>query len=183
MGAADMTELLQRLARGDKAAEAELFPYVYRELRRIAKACLRGERPEHTLQATALVNEAYLKLVAGPPIDWKNRAHFFGVAAQGMRRILVDYARQRAARKRAGVRIDLDEELIVSPERCTEIDQLHDGLEEFAKFAPRAAKVVELRYFSGLTEEEIAELLGVSAKTVKRDWKMAREWLRDELSP
>ena len=183
MADAEMTALLQRLSDGDKAAEAELFPRVYRELRRIARACLRGERPEHTLQATALVNEAYLKLMAGAPIDWKNRAHFFSLAAQGMRRLLVDYARQRSAGKRAaGERVDLDEALIISPQQCTLIGDLHEGLDRLAEFAPRAARVVELRYFSGMTEEEIAELLEVSLKTVKRDWKMARSWLHDELA-
>ncbi len=181
MAAADMTELLQRFSRGDKEAEAELFRHVFRELHKIARACLRGERPEHTLQATALVNEVYMKLMAGPQIDWQNRAHFFSLAARGMRRILVDYARQRAAAKRAGVRIELDEALIVSPERCTEIDALHEALERLAEFAPRAAKVVEMRYFGGLTEEEIAGVLGVSSKTVKRDWQMAVGWLRGEL--
>ena len=182
MGDADLTGLLQRMAHGDQDAAAELFPCVYRELRKLARACLRGERPEHTLQATALVNEAYLKLMGGAPIDWKNRAHFFGLAAQGMRRLLVDYARQRAAGKRAGERVDLDEALIVSPAQCTLIGELHEGLNGLAEFAPRAARVVELRYFSGMTEEETAGLLGVSVKTVKRDWKMARSWLHDELA-
>jgi RNA polymerase sigma factor (TIGR02999 family) len=171
------------LARGEKEVEADLFPLVYRELQRIARACLRGERREHTLQATALVNETYLKLLAGAQIDWKSRAHFFSLAAQSMRRILVDYARQKAAAKRAGARIDLDNELLISPQQCTLIGDLHEALERLAEFAPRAAKVVELRYFSGLPEEEIAELLGVSARTVKRDWQMARGWLRAELCP
>lgn len=182
MAEANLTGLLQRLSRGEKDAEAELFPHVYRELQKIARGCLRGERDEHTLQATALVNETYLKLIVGTHIDWKNRAHFFGLAAQAMRRILVDYARQRAAGKRAGARIDLDDELIVSPNQCTLIGDLHDALERFAEFAPRAAKVVELRYFGGMTEEEIGDLQGVSTKTVKRDWEMARRWLRGELS-
>jgi len=182
MAEPDLTELLRRLSGGDKDAEAQLFVHVHRELRRMARACLRSERPEHALQATELVNEVYLKLMGGPPIDWQNRVHFYSVAAQSMRRILVDGARRRAAGKRAGAHIDLDEALIVSPEQCTLIGELHDALERLAKFAPRAAKVVELRYFGGMTEEEIAEALEVSAKTVKRDWKMAREWLRDELS-
>jgi RNA polymerase sigma-70 factor, ECF subfamily len=182
MADADLTGLLHRLSRGEKDAEAELFPHVYRELQKIAHICLRGERTEHTLQATALVNEAYLKLTVGAQIDWKNRAHFFGLAAKGMRRILVDYARQRSAGKRAGIHIELDEELIVSAEQCTLIGDLHEALERLAEFAPRAAKVVELRYFGGMTEEEIADLLSVSVKTVKRDWQMARGWLRGELS-
>jgi RNA polymerase sigma-70 factor, ECF subfamily len=182
MAEPDLTELLRRLAGGDKEAEAKLFAHVYRELRKIARGCLRNERPEHALQATELVNEVYVKLMGGPPIDWKNRTHFYSLAAQGMRRILVDYARKRAAGKRAGAHVDLDEALIVSPEQCTLIGDLHEALERLAKFAPRAARVVELRYFGGMSEEEIADLLGVSAKTVKRDWKMAREWLRDELS-
>jgi RNA polymerase sigma-70 factor, ECF subfamily len=182
MAAADMTELLQRLSRGDKQAEADLLPRVYRELHRLARSCLKGERPEHTLQATALVHEAYLKLIPDQQIDWKSRGHFFGLAAQCMRRILVDYARKRAAGKRGGARVELDEALVISPEQCTLIGELHDALDWLAEFAPRAAKVVELRYFSGLTEQDIADLLDVSVKTIKRDWKMARDLLYDELS-
>ena len=183
MAEADLTGLLRRLSRGEKEVEAALFPLIYRELQKIARSCLRAERAEHTLQATALVNEAYLKLIAGSQIDWKNRAHFFSIAAQGMRRILVDYARQKSAAKRAGSRIDLEDELLISPEQCSLIGELNEALERLAEFAPRAAKVVELRYFSGMTEEEIAELLGVSSKTVKRDWQMAKGWLRGELYP
>lgn len=183
MTSAPITELLRRLSDGDKQAEAELLTQVYRELRRMARGCLRGERSEHSLQATALVHEVYVKLIADQPIDWQSRSHFFHLAAQSMRRILVDYARKRGAAKRAGGPvIALDDELLIAPEQCTLIGEMNDALERFAEFAPRAARVVELRYFGGLTEEEIAELLGVSAKTVKRDWRMARNWLYAELS-
>ena len=171
MAATDLTELLRRVARGDKTAESELLPSVYRELHGIACAYLRGERREHTLQATALVHEAYLRLFAKQDIDWKGRAHFFSLAAQTMRRILVDYARQRSAGKRdGGVHVSLDEELMISAEQCDLVADLDEALVRLGEFGPRAARVVELRFFSGLSEEEIADILEVSVRTVKRDW-------------
>jgi RNA polymerase sigma-70 factor (ECF subfamily) len=184
MAAAEMTELLRRMACGDKEAEAELLPRVYRELRRIAAAYLRRERPDHTLQATALVHEAYLRLAADQGVDWKNRAHFFKLAAQLMRHILVDYARLRGADKRGGKeqRAAFDENLVVSPQQCGLILDVDRALGRLAELNPRQARVVEMRFFSGLGEEEIAEALGVSSKTVKRDWAMARAWLFGELS-
>lgn len=184
MAAADITELLQRVAHGDQQAEADLIPRVYQELHSIALAYLRRERSDHTLQATALVNEAYLRLTGQHEIDWKNRAHFFGIAAQLMRRILVDYARQRQAVKRGGggVHVSLDEGLLVSNDQCELAADLDEALERLARLDARQAKVVELRFFGGLSEEETAVILGVSSRTVKRDWTMARAWLHGELT-
>jgi RNA polymerase sigma factor (TIGR02999 family) len=182
MSASEVTELLHRAARGDKTAEADLIPQVYRELHKIAQAYLRRERSEHTLQATALVNEAYLRLIAGGETEWQNRNHFFSVAATVMRRILVDYARQRNAGKRSGVRVSLDENLLISAEQCDLVSDLDAALTRLAALNARQAKVVELRFFSGLTEEEIADVLQVSARTVKRDWTVARAWLYGELA-
>lgn len=182
MVAPDVTELLRRAASGDKQAEADLVPRVYRELHKLARAYLRGERPQHTLQATALVHEAYLRLVTKQDIEWQNRAHFFSVAGMTMRRILVDYARQRNASKRAGIHISLDEDLAISADQCDLIAELDSALDRLATLNSRQARVVELRFFSGLTEEEIAEILQVSSRTVKRDWTVARAWLYGELS-
>jgi RNA polymerase sigma-70 factor (ECF subfamily) len=182
MVAADVTELLQRFARGDKTAEADLMPKVYRELHRIARAYIRRERPDHTLQATALVHEAYMRLTLQREIDWKSRTHFFAMAAQLMRRILVDYARHRGAGKRGGAHLSLDEGLQISAQQCALVAELDTALERLAVLNERQARVVELRFFSGLTEEEIAEVIGVSSRTVKRDWTMARAWLYGELS-
>jgi RNA polymerase sigma-70 factor, ECF subfamily len=182
--AANVTELLQRLARGDKKAESDLLIRVYRELHSMARRHLKGEREGHTLQTTALVHEAYLRLVGKNEIDWRSRSHFFAVASRTMRRILVDYARERAAVKRGGgqQKISIDETLAISPEHCDLVTSLDSALERLVKLSPRQAKVVELRFFGGLTEEEIAEVLELSARTVKRDWRMAKAWLYDELS-
>jgi RNA polymerase sigma-70 factor, ECF subfamily len=181
---ADVTELLHRFARGDKQAEADLLLRVYRELHRLAKWHLSGERQGHTLQTTALVHEAYLRLTGKTAIDWQSRSHFFAVASQTMRRILVDYARERRAAKRGGGQRDLslDEALAVSPEHCELVEELDDALKRLEKFSPRQAKVVELRFFGGLREEEIAEILELSERTVKRDWRIAKAWLYDQLS-
>jgi RNA polymerase sigma factor (TIGR02999 family) len=179
-----MTTLLNRAAGGDKQAEEHLLPLIYNELRLMAAHHLRQERPEHTLQATALVHEAYLRLIGLTDIVWKSRAHFFGVAAQVMRHVLVDYARQRRAEKRGGgqARLPLDEGLTVSDEQCVLIDELDAALQRLEKLNARQAKVVELRFFSGLKEEEIADLLAVSVRTVRRDWIVARAWIYGELS-
>lgn len=184
MADAKITELLQRLSRGDKAAEEELMPQVYRELHRIATYCLRGEHPGGSMQATDLVHEAYVKLIPDQDIDWKSRAHLYALAARCMRRILVDHARRRGAGKRGGgaAKVAIDEMVAISPEECTYVQNLHEALEIFAKMDARAAQVVELRYFGGLTEEEIAEAVGVSSRTVKRDLRNARAWLYDQLS-
>lgn len=182
--ASETTDLLNRVARGDKQAEQDLLPLVYSELRQLAAYHLRQERPNHTLQATALVHEAYLRLIGRMNLDWKSRTHFFGVAAQVMRRILVDYARQRRAEKRGGgqARLSLEESLAVSDEQCALIADLDTALQRLEQLNSRQSKVVELRFFSGLNEEEIAKFLSVSVRTVRRDWTMARAWVYGELS-
>jgi RNA polymerase sigma factor (TIGR02999 family) len=178
-----VTVLLERWGGGDEGALEELLPLVYAELRRLAGAYLRREREGHTLQPTALVNEAYLKLVDQRDARWQNRAHFFGVAAQLMRRILVDHARTRKAEKRGGSRFAVTlghaDEVSASPE--TDLLAVHEALERLAALDPQQARVVELRFFGGLSIEEAAEVLGVGHATVEREWKMARAWLRREL--
>ena len=179
----DITHLLNRLANGDQQAAAELVPLVYEELRRLAVRRLRHERPNHTLQATALVHEAYMKLAAQRGARWQNRAQFFAVASQAMRRILVDYARTQQRTKRGGkqLRVTLEEVCVVSPEISEEILAVDESLARLEKLDPRQARVVELRYFTGLNTEEAAEALGISAKTVTREWNAARAWLYADL--
>lgn len=181
----EVTRLLLELSGGNREAVDELTPLLYRELKRIAAAQLRRERPGHTLQVTALVHEAYLKLVEQRGVTWQNRAHFFGVAAQAMRRILLDYAKGRSRGKRGGgaPQTSLDEALAVSHDRAFELVEIDEALRHLAAFDGRQAKVVELRFFGGLSVEETAEALGVSAPTVKREWAVARAWLHRELSP
>jgi RNA polymerase sigma-70 factor, ECF subfamily len=175
--APQITRLLEEARKGDHEAENQLLPLIYQELRRLAAAYMRRERPNHTLQATALVHEAYLKLLP-QRVNWQSRSHFFGVAAQQMRRILVDYARQRKAAKRdAEKQLSLDEALVMAHEQPGQIVALNEALEEFAGGHARQAQVVELRFFGGRAEDEIAEILGVSVETVKRDWKFAKAWL------
>jgi RNA polymerase sigma-70 factor (ECF subfamily) len=156
---------------------------VYEELRRVAQNHLRLERPNHTLQPTALVHEAFLKLVAQRKADWQGRAHFFAVASQLMRRILVDYARGRLSAKRGGrqVKLPLDQVFVLSPGRCDELLALDESLERLGKLDARQSRVVELRFFGGLSVEEAARVLGVSPKTVKREWSMAKAWLYGEM--
>jgi RNA polymerase sigma factor (TIGR02999 family) len=180
----DITLLLKQLQTGKKEAESRLLEIVYPELRRIARKHLRNERTGHTLQATALVHEAYLQLTGQLGKEWKNRSHFFAVAAQLMRRILVDYARTKKAQKRDGgrARVELDDALAVSNDRLEEIILIDAALDRLAQWDPRQSKIVELRFFGGLTENEVAEMLGVSARTVKRDWNVARAWLHGELN-
>lgn len=179
----DVTLLLSALTRGDKGAAAKLIPVVYGELRRLAGSYMRRERVDHTLQATALVHEAYLKLVEQRSVDWQSRAHFFGVAAQLMRRILIDHARGHLRQKRGGdeQKVSLDEALIFSEQQADELLAVDDSLNQLAKIDPRQAKVVEMRFFGGLSIEEAAEVLGVSPKTVKRDWSVAKAWLYADL--
>jgi RNA polymerase sigma factor (TIGR02999 family) len=180
----DVTLLLANWSRGDRAALDQLLPLVYAELRRIAARQLRSERADHTLQPTALVNEAYMRLVAHEHHNWRNRAHFFGAAAELMRRILVDHARAAQAAKRGGGQIaqaDASELVIDSP--SIEILALDRALDELARIAPRQARIVELRYFGGLSVPETAEALGLNARTVDRDWAAARVWLRRRLRP
>jgi RNA polymerase sigma factor (TIGR02999 family) len=178
----NVTRLLKAMRAGDPMAEQNLLPLVYEELHRLARSYMRRERPDHTLQATALIHEAYLKL-AGAQVDWKNREHFIGVAARVMRRVLVDYARAHGAEARGGElkRVDMEEGLAVSAERTEELLLVDAALERLAKSEPRQARVVELRYFGGLSVEEIASLLHISARSVKRDWLLARLWLFKEL--
>ena len=180
---AEITVLLKKVAEGDRDAAGQLVPLVYDELRRLAARCLRRERPDHTLQATALVHEAYVKLMGQRDVRWQNRAQFFALASQLMRRILVDYARARRRAKRGGgqEKVSLDEVLLVSPDRTDELLAVNESLSRLEKFDPRQARIVELRYFSGLTAEEAGEVLGVSAKTVKREWNMAKAWLYGDL--
>jgi RNA polymerase sigma-70 factor, ECF subfamily len=175
---AQITRLLADARNGHRAAQDRLTPLVYAELRQVAAAYMRRERPEHTLQATALVHEAYLKLLP-QRVSWESRSHFLGVAAQQMRRILVDHARQRKAAKRHGAEkpIQLDEALVMAHQQPAELIALHEALEQFDCEHGRQAKVVELRFFGGRNEDEIAQMLGVSVETVKRDWKFAKAWL------
>ena len=178
-----VTELLEQWSEGDDAALAELTPLVYDELRRLAHRQMGGERADHTLQTTALVNEAYLRLADQTQRHWQNRAHFFAVAARAMRRILVSYARSQRSQKRGGgaVRIELDETALVSPEESREIVDLHEALERLAAVDSRKAQVVELKYFGGLNYDEMAEVLKVSPVTVRRDWRFAKAWLYTQL--
>jgi len=181
----EVTNLLIELKNGNRDAESRLMPLVYGELRRLAGLYMRGERPGHTLQATALVHEAYLRLVGYEDVDWQNRAHFFGVAANLMRRILVDHARAKQAKKRGGgdQKVSLDQAVLVRPEAPEQFLALDEALERLAKRDPRQARIVELRYFGGLSEEETAEVLEISVRTVKRDWNVARAWLYQQLNP
>lgn len=180
-----ITQLLLEWGAGDRAALDELLPLVYEELRRLARAYLRRERADHTLQPTALVNEAYLRLVDQQSVRWQSRAQFFGIAVNLMRQILVDHARQRAAEKRGGPaqqRLSLTQaERVVNR---TEVDvlALDEALQRLARFDPQQSRIVELKFFGGLTIEETIEVLGVSHATVEREWKLARAWLRRELS-
>jgi RNA polymerase sigma factor (TIGR02999 family) len=178
-----VTELLAHWSQGDNAALTELTPLVYEELRRLAHHFMEGQRPDHTLQTTALVNEAYLRLADQTNPCWQNRAHFFAVAARAMRQILVSYARSNRAQKRGGgaLKVELDEAAIVSPEQSKEIVDLHEALERLGTLDSRKARVVELKYFGGLNHNEIAEVMKISTVTVRRDWVFARAWLRDEL--
>jgi RNA polymerase sigma factor (TIGR02999 family) len=179
-----VTELLHAWAAGDKRALDELIPAVYAELRRQAERYLRRENVGHTLQPTALVNEAYLRLVDQRNARWESRSQFFGVAAQIMRRVLVDHARSRATTKRGGAetRVTLSEGSAASPEADVDVLTLDDALTRLAALDPRQARVVELRYFAGLGVEETAHVLDISPATVKREWTMARAWLRRELT-
>lgn len=180
----ELTQILKRLAGGDKAAGDELAPHVYGELHKLAASYLRRERSSHTWQTTDLVNEAYIKLVT-PEVDFQGRAHFFGIAAQIMRRILTDYARRRGAKKRGSnpLVLPLEDCLAVADEQCGLIADLDEALLRLEEINPRAAKVVELRFFGGLTEDEIAEVMEVSPRTVVRLWKVARAWLLGQLDP
>lgn len=180
----DVTRILKDWSDGDKDAPLKLMPLVYDELRRLARDYLRRERSDHTLQATALVHEAYVRMVGSQQVGWQNRAHFYGVAARLMRGILVDHARAHAALKRGGLaqKLTLDEARILPHERAADLVALDDALKLLAQTYPRKSEVVELKFFGGLEAKEIAEVLGVAEKTVLRDWSFAKLWLCRELS-
>jgi RNA polymerase sigma-70 factor (ECF subfamily) len=180
----DVTLLLSEISRGNEQAAERLIPIVYNELKKLARGYMRRERPDHTLQTTALVHEAYLKLVKQQDVNWQGRSHFVGVAAQLMRRILIDHARGHLRKKRGGnkVVLPLNEALVFSPEQSEGLVKLDEALKRLALLDPRQSRVVELRFFGGLTVDEIANLLGVSPKTVKRDWAVAKAWLHGELT-
>jgi RNA polymerase sigma factor (TIGR02999 family) len=178
-----ITQLLQSWSQGDPGAIEKLVPLVYDELHRLAQRYMADERPGHTLQTTALVNEAYLRLVDSSHATWEGRSHFFGVCAQMMRRILVDWARSRQALKRGGdvSSLDLDEALAAATQPGTDLVAIDDALQALTAIDPRKGQVVELRFFGGLSVKETADLLKVSPETVQRDWKLAKSWLRREL--
>ncbi|MCG3164157.1 MAG: hypothetical protein JMDDDDMK_05640 [Acidobacteria bacterium] len=178
----EITPLLLRWSQGDSAALTQLLPVVHEELRRLAQSYMRRERPDHTLQPTALINEAYLRLVKQDFPEWQSRRHFFGVAAQLMRQILVEHARARAAGKRdGGQKFSLEEALTFSDERSAELVALDDALLALAKFDERKVRIIELRYFGGLSLEETAEALGLSVTTIGHETRVARAWLRREM--
>jgi RNA polymerase sigma factor (TIGR02999 family) len=178
-----VTDLLVQWSKGDDAALAELTPLVYEELRGVAHHHLSRQRPDHTLQTTALVNEVYLRLADQTNPRWQNRAHFFAVAAKAMRQILVSYARSQRSQKRSGgaFKVDLDEAALVSPQESKEIVELHEALDQLSALDSRKAQIVELKYFGGLNYDEIAEVLKISRITVRRDWEFAKVWLYTEL--
>jgi RNA polymerase sigma factor (TIGR02999 family) len=181
----EVTLLLEQVRRGNKEAEAELAPLIYQDLRRIAGCYMRNERPGHTLEATAVVNEVYLRLVDQSRVDWKSRAHFFGVAAQLMRRFLLDYARERTAAKRGGHRVPMEIEnfeMASVAQRPEEVLAVDEALTRLERFDRQQGRIVEMRCFGGLTVEETAHALGISPRTVKREWAMATAWLRAELA-
>lgn len=179
----EVTELLQKWSLGDRDALEELTPVIYAELHRIARRYMSRERDGHTLQTTALVNEAYMRLIDWKTAKWENRAHFFGVSAQLMRRILVDFARKRPRVKAGEVRhVALDDALTVSAAKDADLVALDEALDELAKFDERKAKIVELKFFGGLNVEETAEVLGLAPVTVMREWSKAKAWLFRELS-
>jgi RNA polymerase sigma factor (TIGR02999 family) len=179
----DITRLLIAWSEGDRAALESLLPLIERELHHIARRYMRRENPGHTLQTTALVNEAFFRLIDQKSVRWQNRAHFFAIAAQIMRRILLNYARDRRRAKRGGgaVQVSLSEVAAVDEERPVELLALDEAMGRLASFDERKCRVVELRYFGGLSVEETAEVLGVSAVTVERDWKIAKAWLKREM--
>ena len=180
----EVTRLLHAWVRGDPAALDRLIPVVYDELHRLAHIYMTRERPGHTLQSSALVNEAYLRLVDAGPVEWKNRTHFFAISASVMRRILVDFARAHGSRKRWGNahQVAFEEGMIAAPGRNRDLIALDDALQALAAIDPREARVVELRFFGGLSAEETAEVLKISSKTVLREWEHAKVWLQRELT-
>jgi RNA polymerase sigma-70 factor, ECF subfamily len=183
MSASDLTLLLQRAARGDSTAQDRVLDLLYGELHKMAEIALRTERAEHTLQATALVHEAYMRLFGAHQVEWQSRQHFFVTASRTIRRILVDYARKHNSQKRGGEasRVDFENALVIAKSYSREFVELDQALEELANADPRKSQVVELRFFGGMTMDEIASLLKVSENTVKRDWNIARAWLQSRI--
>jgi RNA polymerase sigma-70 factor (ECF subfamily) len=179
----DITVLLKALNEGDASAANDLLPLVYSELHRLAAGYMRRERADHTLQPTALINQAYLRIANTESVEWQNHAHFIGFAANVMRRVLVDHARERHAEMRGGkqVKVELDEGHAVTSKPTAEVLKLEDALTRLEKLNPRQAKVVEMRYFGGFSIEEIAAALGIAPRSVKRDWALAKLWLFDEI--
>jgi RNA polymerase sigma-70 factor, ECF subfamily len=180
----DVTSLLKRYSNGDQEALVDLIPQIYDELRRLASSYLRAERLDHTLQTTALVHEAYLRLVDQKQVEWNNRNHFFGVAAQMMRRILVDHARKHVSLKRGGsfARISLEQAAVFSRERPRELIVVDELLQRLASLDPQGCRIVELRFFAGLSLEETAEVTGLSTAKVRREWSATKAWLTREMS-
>jgi len=178
------TSLLAQFGEGSADAEAQLTPLIYRELRRLAAGYMRRERPNHTLQATALVNEAWMRLIQQPQMTWQSRAHFFGIASKLMRQILVDHARKRSAAKRGvgAKQITLTDNLAATPDELMDVLVLDDALQRLSTIDARAAQIVEMHFFGGLSFEEMAVVLDISTRTVKRDWRMARAWLHSDLA-
>ena len=181
---AGVTALLQQIRHGDRAAESDLIPLIYNQLQAIARRQMAHERPDHSLQATILVHEAFLRLVGDSQIDWSNRAHFFALASRVMRRMLVDHARAANAQKRPGARqkVELDSALVFVEAQAADVMALDQALDRLAAWDARQCRVVEMHFFGGLGFEEIGEVLNVSPRTAKRDWSMARAWLYRELS-
>ena len=179
----EITELLAKWSGGNQRALDELYPLVYEELRRLARSYMKREPKGHTLQTTALINEAYVRMVDQKNVRWQNRNHFFAISAQMMRRILVDHARRYLHKKRGGgaIKVSLDEAMIVAAERSEEVLMLDEALNNLARIDPRRCQVVELRYFAGLNNQEIADVLHISENTVMRDWNLARAWLYRQL--
>ena len=182
-GSREVTQLLMAWSQGEQAALDRMLPIVHAELRRLARRYMRDERVGHTLQASALVNEAYLRLVDADGVEWQNRAHFFAVSARVMRQILVDYARKRGGLKRGGKAspVSLDEAIAARIPLDDDLIAVHEALLRLSEIDARKGQIVELRFFSGLTEEETAEVLNISPETVRRDWRFAKAWLRNEL--
>jgi RNA polymerase sigma factor (TIGR02999 family) len=180
---AQITQLLLAWRNGEPQALDQLMPLVLQELKKIARNFMRGQRVGHTLQTTALVNEAYVRLVDSSRVNWQDRSHFFAISAQLMRRILVDIARRKNSLKRGGerVQVSLADDVKAAPQKETDVVALDEALERLAQLNPRHSQIVELKYFGGLTEEDIAETLGISVRTVRRDWNLARAWLFREL--
>lgn len=180
----EVTQLLIDCSKGSQDAFKQLFPLVYEELRRLAHRYMTQERPGHTLQTTAVVHEAYLRLIDQKHVQWQNRAHFFAIASQMMRRILITHAQSHAYAKRGGgaLKVSLDEAAVLSQERASELIALDEALKGLTAIDPRRSQVVELRFFGGLSNEEIAEVLNISTNTVTRDWNVAKAWLYREMS-